>query len=256
MQLASNIHWGVRNNLLSGLPALEFELMRPLLSAVQLSERVVIQEVKRRIQHVYFIESGIVSSRILASGCILETVLVDIKGAVGLSLSLGNDQSESQSIVIARGTSLRIDASELKMLLARRPLIKDHFLKYIHARMVHSSQTALCGVRHELEGRLACWLCQAHKALAGRAIPVTHSDLSIMLGLRRPSVTEALARFENRGLLRNTRGLIEVDDHDTLSRTACGCIDVIENAYKAARDLCASPPFLTSDVYESGRPMP
>jgi hypothetical protein len=79
-----------------------------------------------------------------------------------------------QSIVLVSGSALRIYADDLRRLMAKGPQIREHLLQYIEALMIHGSQTALCGVRHELEQRLACWLCVAYDALEGNVLPITH----------------------------------------------------------------------------------
>lgn len=238
MHFTPSHHWGVRNSILVGLPAPELDALRPLINAVRVGARVVLQEAKRRIEYVNFVESGIVSSRVRVAGSTLETALLGSKNAVGLSIALGNDRSCSQSVTISQSTMLRVGAVDLLQLMSDRPVLREHLLKHLHARMMHSSQIALCSARHEIEPRLASWLCLAHKASAGQSIAMTHSELSVILGLRRPSVTEALARFQSRGLIRKTRGLIEIDSYEPLRSAACACVAAIEDAYLTAKLLC------------------
>ena len=56
----------IRNELLAGLSAADFALLAPLLSWVELPARRQLEIRHRRIDHVYFIESGIVSMVISA----------------------------------------------------------------------------------------------------------------------------------------------------------------------------------------------
>jgi CRP-like cAMP-binding protein len=97
--------------------------------------------------------------------------------------------------------------------------------------MIHSSLTALCGVRHELEPRLASWLCLASDSLDGSVLPITHDHLFMILGLRRAGVTETLAKFEETGLIRKMRGVLEVCDSKRLEQKACGCYQIISKSY-------------------------
>ena len=235
-----NGRYNLRNSILSGLPPDEFDAIRPLLSPFHLRERAVLQEHKKRIQHVDFIESGIISSRTVASGSILETAMLGFRGATGISVTLGWNQSLCQTTVVAAGTALRIDVDDLQRVMRAHPVIREHLLRHVHALIVHTAQNALCGTRHKLEQRMACWLSLAHNALGGCVLPITHDDLSIILGLRRASVTEALSRFESRGLIRKTRGVIELTDCGSLKQMACVCFHIIENAYLAADSFCRS----------------
>ena len=64
------------------------------------------------------------------------------------------------------------------------------------------------------EERLARWLLMYHDRQDGDDLSVTHEFLSIMLGVRRPTVTVAIHTLEGAGLIRARRGRIRV-----LSRT-------------------------------------
>jgi CRP-like cAMP-binding protein len=221
----------IRNGILSNLAVREFARIRPYLQPVQLKEGAVLQEPKKRIQHVHFIEAGMVSLRTLATESILETALVGRYGAVGASVVLGAKVSMHQSFVLVPGSAFRIPADDLCRLVCEGSQIRETLLQYIHALMIHGSQTALCGVRHKLEQRIACWLCIACDALDGNVLPMTHNHLSAILGLRRAGLTEALIRFEEHGLIRKTRGVLEVRDRTLLQQKACCCYGVIAKSY-------------------------
>lgn len=58
-----------------------------------------------------------------------------------------------------------------------------------------------------------------------------HEFLSIMLGVRRPSVTEVLAPLQKRGVISNGRGVIEVLDRAELKSLACECYRAVTQEY-------------------------
>jgi hypothetical protein len=211
------------------------------LHPIALRERTILHEPRRRIEHVNFIESGIVSMRTLVSGSILETSMVGCQGATGISVALGWELCAYQAMVLAPGRALRIKVDDLRRAMQQRPMIREHLLRHVQALTIHCAQTALCGVRHELEPRLASWLCLACEIQSHNTLPVTHEYLSTILGLRRPSVTEALNRFETDGLIRKIRGVLEVSDRQGLKLRACGCHNVIADAYQSAKLLCTVP---------------
>jgi Crp-like helix-turn-helix domain len=71
---------------------------------------------------------------------------------------------------------------------------------------VQTTHTAICNARSRLDQRLARWLLMAHDRLGTNLLPLTHEFLSLMLGVRRAGVTEAL------GLIANDRSQITVRD--------------------------------------------
>ncbi|WP_271627508.1 helix-turn-helix domain-containing protein [Bradyrhizobium sp. CCBAU 11445] len=65
-------------------------------------------------------------------------------------------------------------------------------------------------------------------------LPVTHDYLSSVLGLRRAGVTETLIRFEELGLIRKMRGVLQIGERESLEQRACSCYKLIANAYNAS----------------------
>ncbi|MEY2485256.1 MAG: hypothetical protein QOH39_904 [Verrucomicrobiota bacterium] len=226
-----------KNVILGNLSLVDFVCLRPFLECVALKERVVLQEPNKRVEYINFVETGIVSLRTLATGSVLETAMVGRRGAVGASVVLGAVTSMHQSVVLVSGAALRIRVDDLHRLMHELPRIRDHLLQYVQALMIHGSQTALCGVRHGFEQRLACWLCLACDALDGDVLPVTHDDLSVILGLRRTGVTEALNRFEEEGLVRKMRGVLQIRERGRLEKKACGCYGIVTKGYHSAQSV-------------------
>jgi hypothetical protein len=69
---------------------------------------------------------------------------------------------------------------------------------------------------------------------------LTHELLSITLGVRRAGVTVALARLEERGALRRSRGAIEILNRDILEQGTCECYRIIAAEYRRLTVLVPS----------------
>ncbi len=189
----------LKNAVLAGLSLQDRAAIGEFLEPIVLKERMVLQEPRRLPDHVYFIESGLVSLRIVAPGSILETAVIGYRGAVGAFPLFGAYLSTYQSVVLFRGSALRIRIEDLRRVMNERPEIREPLFRYVQAMSLHCSQTGLCGVRHDREKRLASWLCLASDALNTNVLPITHDYLSTLLGLRRAGITETL------DLIRRTR---------------------------------------------------
>lgn len=227
----------VKNAILANLSLPDLAAIGEFLDPITLKERAVLEESGRRVEYVYFLESGIVSTRIVAADSMLETALVGYRGAVGAAYLLGGFAPAQQSVVLLPGSALRIQIEHLRRFMSERPQIHRLLLQYVQALTIHSAQSGLCGVRHELEQRLACWLCLACDSLGGHVLPVTHEYLSTALGLRRTGVTETLLRFEGQGLIRKMRGVLQVDDRERLEQKACCCYRIIARRYAAQTSI-------------------
>ena len=230
--------------------------MRPFLHAVDLKPRFVLQEPRKRIEYISFIETGIVSHRTLATECVLEFAMVGYQGIVGASVVLGSKVATHQSVALVAGTALRIHVDDLQRAMLERPHIRERLLQHIQALLIHGSQTALCGVRHPLERRLASWLCLACDALGRNVFPITHEHLSLTLGLRRAGITESLDRFDDAGLIRKARGVLEVRDRERLEQKACSCYQIIAGSYRHPRTIGRREDEVVSQVRDRVDAMP
>ncbi|MCA1386352.1 MULTISPECIES: Crp/Fnr family transcriptional regulator [unclassified Bradyrhizobium] len=221
----------LKNEILARISLQELAAIGEFLEPIVLKERMVLQEPKRPLDHVYFIESGLVSLRIVAAGSVLETAVIGHCGAIGASLLFGPHLATHQSVVLFPGSAHRIGVEDLRRVMHDHSEIREHLLRYVHALDLHCAQSGLCGVRHDREKRLACWLCLASDALDANVLPVTHDYLSSVLALRRAGVTETLIRFEEQKLIRKTRGVLRIEERSCLEQRACGCYKLISAAY-------------------------
>ncbi len=152
-------------------------------------------------------------------------------GFVGVAAVLGIQRSPNRCLMSVPGYALRIAASDLRRIAHRYPDIQQQLFSYIHALLVQNAQTTLCSARHSLEERLSRWLLLAADRLDDRIIPVTHDMLSVILGVRRASVTTTLAELEGTGGLTRLRGSIDLCDRATLERRTCECYQIIASEY-------------------------
>jgi CRP-like cAMP-binding protein len=94
------------------------------------------------------------------------------------------------------------------------------------------SFTALTNGRYLLDERLARWLLMAHDRTESDAVALTHEFLSIMLGVRRPSVTDALKSLTKRGVISARRGVITIRKRSLLEEAANGSYGAPEADYR------------------------
>ncbi|HKU06548.1 MAG TPA: Crp/Fnr family transcriptional regulator [Bradyrhizobium sp.] len=221
----------VRNEILARMSLPDLAMIGEFLEHITLKERMILQEPRKRVEHVYFIESGVISLRVVSAGSILETAVVGQRGAIGVSFLFGGHVPTHQSIVLFGGSALRIRVDDLRRVMNERPQVKELLARHVQTLLLHCAQTGLCGVRHDLEQRLASWLCLTSDALDGHVLPVTHEYLSAALGLRRAGVTQTLNRFEDEGLIRKMRGVLQIDERKNLEKKTCNCYGVIASAY-------------------------
>jgi CRP-like cAMP-binding protein len=221
-----------RNVLLGSLPAADIAALGPELEPITLARRQVLELPASAISAVVFPESGIVSVMARAPhDHRIEVGLVGFDGMTGFGAVLGDELAINESIVQVPGRGWRLGAVALLGLMRERPGLSTLLLRYVHAFMAQTTQTALANGRSKLEERLARWLLMSHDRFDSNELGITHDFLAQMLGVRRASVTIALQVLESKRLIRARRSHITILDRTGLRREANGSYGVAELVY-------------------------
>lgn len=217
------------NMLLQVLPDEERERVAKHCETVLLQQRATLCEADAPIQYVWFPHSGVCSSLVhVENGEAVEVGLIGREGMAGLALALDSSANPFHVIVQVPGSATRINRQSFLdlMLDPGRPFCTA-LLKYANLYLTNVAQTAACNRLHRIEQRLARWLLDMEERADSRKLPITHELLGLMVGAYRPSVTNALSAFEDRGILACGRGVIEIRDVEALRGQACECHDAI-----------------------------
>jgi len=222
-----------RNRLLAALSSADAALLSLRLEPVELRERVPLEESNRVIEHVYFLETGIASVVATTVGSQrIEVGLIGCEGMSGIAVVLGNRDSPSATYMQTRGSAKRIIAEDLLLAMDGNARLRGLLLRYAQVFLIQTAQTAVANAKAKLEVRLARWLLMAHDRTADDNVELTHEILSLMLGVRRASVTEALHAFEERGQISCRRGVITVLDREGIRKIAGRFYGVPEAEYR------------------------
>lgn len=210
-----------RNCLLRALPPADLALLTPHLEPVPLAKGDVVVRSDEPFTHAWFPESGLAS--IISNTSEprrLEVGLFGWEVMLSTALVLGADQTPHETLVQVEGTWLRIEAEWLRAAMGQSPALTGVLMRYVQTFLLVLSQTALSNGAYKVEERLARWLLLAHDRIDGDELPLTHEFLSLMLGVRRSSLTIATHMLEGAGMIRAKRGLIIVLDRAKLEAAA------------------------------------
>jgi CRP-like cAMP-binding protein len=194
--------------------------------------RQIYIEVNQPIDHVYFVERGVLSILADSSQGRVEVGMIGPEGVGGVSAVLGVDRSPYAFMAQAEGEALRISAAELRAAYQQSPGISALLGRFLHALMVQTAQTAFANATLNVEARLARWILMTHDRVGCDDLPLTHDFLSMMLAVRRPGVTTATHVLEGAKMIRATRGQITVLDRDRLRDLADGAYGLAEAEYE------------------------
>jgi CRP-like cAMP-binding protein len=221
------------NALLRALLAQDLDAISPALEPVTLIKDHPIFLPGEPASHVWFPNTGMISIVALDhKGSAIEVVTVGHEGMTGLSVVLGSDTMIYSSMVQVPGDGWRIETGAFRLLLERRPAIRSGMLRYVLAAMTQMGQNAACVQLHNVDARCARWLLLAHDDVAGDVFPLTQDYLAMMLGVSRPSVSEAAASLQRAGLIRYVRGRVTVLDRPGLEARSCECYGIVRREFE------------------------
>jgi CRP-like cAMP-binding protein len=209
------------NRILSRLSRADFALLEPKLEPVVLPTRKPLEATKKRIDHVYFIETGfasVVANR--ATKPSIEVGLIGREGMTGLAVVLGNSRAHHATFMQAAGTGQHMRAGDLRAAIDQSVTLHRAMLHFADEFLRQATTTALANGRSKIEERLARWLLMANDRLDGGELALTHEFLSLMLGTHRPGVTNAVKALEKAALIAHRRGKITILDRKNLEKSS------------------------------------
>jgi CRP-like cAMP-binding protein len=221
------------NYILAALPERDFDRIRPHLEPLDLPLGEALYEAGSRVRQLYFPSSGIVSLlQVMADGASAEIAVVGNEGVVGIAMFMGGESTPSRAVVQSAARAYALTADVLKDEFGRGGMLQQLLLRYTQALIMQMSQTAVCNRHHSVEQQLCRWLLMSiDRLLKGEDLVMTQELIANMLGVRREGVTLAASRLQEDGIIRYSRGRIEVIDRAKLEARACECYAVVKKEY-------------------------
>ncbi|MDM9645598.1 helix-turn-helix domain-containing protein [Rhizobium sp. S163] len=235
-----------KNQILARLPEAILKGLLPLLTLVHVPRGAILEVPHQAISRVYFPIDCVASLIAVGSnGSKIETGLIGLEGMTGTGIALGDNRTPHELINQAEGRTFAMAADEFSLVLRDFPefdLLAGRFARSLGIQVSH---TALANGKFDLRIRLARWLLMMDDRTPIGAFELTHEYLSIMLGARRASVTDAIHVLEGEHLIRSTRSRLEICDRFQLIKFAGESYGTPEDEH---RRLMALPLFRAEKV--------
>ena len=215
----------INNMILAALSLRDYRRLLPDLELISLPIDVSLYHSGDVIEYVYFPGDGIVSLvTTMNNGTTIEVGLIGRDGMVGIPVLLGDDIAFEEAIVQVAGSGLRMKSAAFKKDLGKNhSSLLTQLLLYTRTLMKQVAQTAACNRLHTVEERLARWLLMCHDRIDADDLPLKQEFISTMLGTRRASVGSAATGLQAEGVIRYSRGVINILDRKELEEVACEC---------------------------------
>ena len=218
------------NRLLGLLAPATLEAIAPRLQRVDLPLRLPLHEEGGPLENAWFPAEGMISI-LGAAGTRVEVATIGREGVLGVSLLLGARRSLGEAFPQVQGWGWRMPAPDFLEAVRLYPDFSHRMHRYAGALLAQVAQGAACNRVHAVDQRCARWLLQTHDRVPGDTFDLTQGFLAEMLGERRAMVNAAASGLAQRGLIRYSRGRIEILDRAGLEDAACHCYEAIRDAY-------------------------
>ena len=224
----------VRNRLLLSLPDAEYRSIRRGLEYIPLPHHLNLYEPNRKIEYVYFPNSGLISLVVIMDdGKTVEVGLIGKEGFAGLPLLVGYTSGPTRVMTQGDGTAYRCDAETLKQFIQQFPELGTRLHRFAYQLAMQSTQIAACNRLHDVVSRLARWILMSQDRILSDTLPLTQEFLGQMLGTRRSSVTVAAGALQKAKLIAYTRGSVGILNRKALEAAACDCYGIVRQQLKS-----------------------
>jgi CRP-like cAMP-binding protein len=211
------------NRLLAAVPPEERQRFEPHLERVTLPKGKVLYDHGDVVRYAYFPVSGTMSMVAAAeTGAVLQIAMICNEGFVGLPVLL-RAPAPAQVTVRLPGEAYRIHADALLHEFRRGATLQDVLLQYVHRLLIEVAQAAVCYRYHSRRQRICRWLLTAQDCARTDILELTQEFIAEMLAIPRSAVSETAVALQERGLIRQRHGRIQILKRHDLQMMACEC---------------------------------
>jgi CRP-like cAMP-binding protein len=217
-----------RNRLLLALPSRNLKRLMPDLEHIRCQRAQVLMDADSSLDHIFFPDSGVVSVvAVYADGSVIEMATIGREGCAGVQAILGAKRSSVQLLVQITGTAAKMSRAAITLAVQSMPSFRNLMDAYAQAFLEQVMVSVGCNDAHSLKQRLARWLLMMRDRSDGDVLPITQDLLAEMLGIQRPTITNAAREFERAGLVERGRRQVTILDRKGLTKASCECYQLL-----------------------------
>src|SRR5450432_3523499 len=217
-----------RNRLLLALPSSNLKRLMPELEHIGCEREQVLMDADSPLDHVFFPDSGVVSVvAVYADERVIEMATIGREGCSGVQAVFGAKISSVRLLVQIPGSSAKMSRVAFTRAMGSMPSFRGLMYAYVQAFLEQVMVSVACNGAHSLKERLARWLLMMRDRSDEDTLPITQSLLAEMLGVQRPSITNAARELEKAGLIERGRREVAILDRQGLAKASCECYQLV-----------------------------
>jgi CRP-like cAMP-binding protein len=200
----------------------------PELEQIRCQRGQVLLDADSSLDHVFFPDSGVISVvAVYANGSIIEMATIGREGCSGVQAIFGAKSSSVRLLVQIPGSAAKMPRAAFNRTLGSMPSFRGLMNAYAQAFLEQVMVSVACNGAHSLKERLARWLLMMRDRSDEDALPITQNLLAEMLGVQRPTITNAIRELERAGLIEPGRRQVTILDRKGLTKASCECYRLV-----------------------------
>src|SRR5215470_1469645 len=218
----------LRNRLLLALPAANLKRLAPELEHIVCQRGDILLDADSSLDHVYFPDQGVVSIvAVYSDGSIIEMATIGREGCTGVQAVFGVKTSSFRCFVQVPGSAMKMSRATFTRAMRSMPSFERLASAYVQAFLEQVMVSVACNGAHNLKQRLTRWLLMMRDRSDQDTLDISQKLLAEMLGVQRPSVTNAARDLERAGLINRGRERITILDRGGLMAASCECYQLV-----------------------------
>jgi CRP-like cAMP-binding protein len=221
-----------RNRLLLALPPRDLKKLMSHLERVSCRREQILVEADSPLDQVFFPDSGVISVMALYSdGGTIEVATIGREGCAGVKAVFGASKSASRYWVQIPGSATKMSRTAFIRAVQRMPSFRSLVYDYVQAFIEQILLSGACNGAHGLKERLARWLLMMRDRSDEDTLPITQNLLAQMLGVQRPTITNAARELEHEGLIKRGRQEVTILNRPGLMKASCECYQLLRTRF-------------------------
>jgi CRP-like cAMP-binding protein len=217
-----------RNRLLLALPAGNLKRLMPELEQIPCQEGDVLLDADSSLDKIFFPNSGVVSVvAVYEDGSIIEMATVGREGCTGFQAVFGAKSSSVRLLVQIPGSAVKISRASFTRAMESMPSFRNLMYAHVQAFLEQVLVSVACNGAHSLTQRLARWLLMMRDRSDDDTLRITQSLLAEMLGVQRPTITNAVRELQRADLIAPGRRQVTILNRQGLMGASCECYQLV-----------------------------
>ena len=218
-----------RNRLLLALPSRDLKRLMPELEHIRCRREQILMDADSSLDHVFFPDNGVVSVvAVYANGSVIEMATIGREGCTGMQAFFGAKTSSVRLLVQIPRSAAKMSRATFARAMESMPSFRNLISAYVHAFLEQVLVSVACNGAHSLKQRLARWLLMMRDRSDEDALPITQNLLAEMLGVQRPTITNAARGLERAGLIERGLRQVTILERQGLVEESCECYRLVK----------------------------